>query len=70
MKTHTKAPADYNYDEVVGLACQIWQEEGCRFGHYQACWQQAKNHFLAARRGEVPRLHGGKKPECSFSAFC
>ncbi|HUC85660.1 MAG TPA: hypothetical protein VL970_10750 [Candidatus Acidoferrales bacterium] len=49
MKTITKSYSDYNYDEVVSLACQIWQAGGCQFGRYQVCWQQAKSRLLTLR---------------------
>jgi len=49
MKLSTKGNSDFNYDEVVSLACLLWQDEGCPFGRYQVCWQQAKSEILSAR---------------------
>ena len=53
MKTMSKNNSSINYDEVVHLACQLWQSEGCQFGHYYACWQQAKHRLVGGRRSQA-----------------
>lgn len=46
MKATSQSYPGLLYNEIVRQACQLWQQQGCEFGRYLACLQQAKLHLL------------------------
>ena len=62
MNTTTQQKPVLDYAEITRLACQIWQQDGCQFGHYMNIWRQAQEQFLTAgQQRNLSAKAGGAK---------